>query len=308
MKRIMHFGPLFVMIAALLWSFDGILRRSLYTLPPAVIVFYEHILGAVILLILFKKWFPDLKKMRKKEWIAIGLVSLFSGALGTIFYTGALGQVNFIQFSVVVLLQQLQPIWAILAARLLLKEPLRKNFLIWAGVALVAAYLITFKTLSVNLSTGQGTMIAGLLALAAGMLWGSSTAISKYVLNKVSFLTATALRFFLAPVFALMFIVSQKQTGQLFTLSMTQWGTLVLIALSTGMVALAIYYYGLKKTPARITTLYELVWPASAVFIDYFFYHNGLSVTQGIGVVLLAGALWKVTRKSKDATVSAPTG
>ena len=34
------------------------------------------------------------------------------------------------------------------------------------------------------------------------------------------------------------------------------------------MLALAIYYYGLKRTPARITTICELVWPASAVFID----------------------------------------
>jgi len=60
--------------------------------------------------------------MSKKEWLAIALVSLFSGALGTIFYTSALGKVNYIQFSVVVLLQQLQPIWAILAAYFLLKE------------------------------------------------------------------------------------------------------------------------------------------------------------------------------------------
>src|SRR3989344_2210171 len=64
MAKVKQFGPLFIIIAALIWSFDGVLRRSLYSLPPAVIVFYEHILGAVILLFLFKHWFPDLKKMR----------------------------------------------------------------------------------------------------------------------------------------------------------------------------------------------------------------------------------------------------
>lgn len=299
MGKIKQFGPLFVIIAALLWSFDGVLRRSLYVLPPAVIVFYEHLLGAIVLLFLIKKWLPDVRKMRKKEWVAITVVALFSGALGTIFYTQALGKVQYIQFSVVVLLQQLQPIWAILAARILLKEPLTKRFLLWAGVALVAAYLITFKNLSVNLSTGQGTAIAGLLALSAGLLWGSSTAISKYVLNKVSFLTATALRFFLAPIFALVFVFGQKQTAQLFTLNPEQWQTLLLITFTTGLVALAIYYYGLKKTPARITTLCELVWPASAIFIDYFYFHNGLSVTQLFGVALLGVAIWNVVKKNK---------
>jgi len=294
--KLLNFGPLFVIIAALLWSFDGVLRRGLYSLPPAVVVFYEHLLGAVILLFLITKWAPDLKKMTRKEWLAIALVSLFSGALGTIFYTAALGKINYIQFSVVVLLQQLQPIWAIGAAAILLKEKITKNFLVWALVALVSAYFITFKDLSVNLTTGSGTAFAGFLALSAGFLWGSSTAISKYVLNKVSFLSATALRFLLAPAFAFLFIASSNQVPALFTLNQSQWISLLLITFSTGMVALAIYYYGLKKTPARVTTICELVWPASAIFIDYFYFQKGLSPTQILGVLVLLLAIYKVTK------------
>ncbi len=299
MKKLATFGPLFVIIAALLWSFDGLLRVSLYALPPAVVVFYEHLLGIIVLLLLFTKWAPDLKKMTKKEWIAISLVALFSGALGTIFYTAALGKINYIQFSVVVLLQQLQPIWAISAAAILLKEKLSKNFLVWAGLGLVAAYFITFKDLRINLDTGAGTAVAGALALGAGVLWGSSTAISKYVLNKVSFLTATALRFLLAPIFAFLFIAGSNQVPALFTLTGPQWTSLLLITFSTGMVALAIYYYGLKRTPARVTTICELVWPASAIFIDYFYFHKGLSPTQILGVVVLLFAIYKVTQIKK---------
>jgi drug/metabolite transporter (DMT)-like permease len=113
MKKLLTFGPLFVIIAALLWSFDGLLRISLYSLPPAVIVFYEHVLGVIILLPLGVIWMKDLKKMTRREWIAITLVALFSGALGTIFYTAALGKINYSSYSIVVLLQQqLQPIWA----------------------------------------------------------------------------------------------------------------------------------------------------------------------------------------------------
>jgi drug/metabolite transporter (DMT)-like permease len=173
MKKILQFGPLFVIIAALLWSFDGILRISLYSLPPAVIVFYEHALGALVLLFLSFKWFKDVKKMNRKEWGAIAIVALFSGALGTICYTAALQQINYSSYSVVVLLQQqLQPIWAIATAALLLKEKLSKRFLLWAALALVAAYAITFKDLRVNLATGSGTVLAGGLALSAGLMWG----------------------------------------------------------------------------------------------------------------------------------------
>lgn len=299
-NKIKHIGPIFVIIAALLWSLDGLLRRGLYSLPPSVVVFYEHLIGFGILLFLIPKWFPDLKKMTRKEWIAMILVSLFSGALGTIFYTAALGKVNYIQYSVVVLLQQLQPIWAITAAAILLKEKVTKKFLIWAALALVAAYFVNFKDLTVNFGTGGGTAIAGLFAVLAGVLWGSSTAISKYVLNKVSFLTATALRFALAPIFALGFVVSMGQTSALFTINSAQLISLLLIAFSTGMLALAIYYYGLKRTPARVTTICELVWPASAVFIDYVYFHQTYSNTQILGIIVLLFAIYQIAWKNKQ--------
>jgi len=300
-NKIKTFGPLFIIIAALLWSVDGLLRRSLYSLPPSVIVFYEHLIGFGILLFLIPKWLPDLKKMTRKEWIAIGLVSLFSGALGTIFYTAALGKINYVQFSVVVLLQQLQPIWAITAAAILLKEKVTKKFILWAAVALVAAYFVNFKDLTPNLQTGAGTAIAGLFAVLAGMLWGSSTAISKYVLNKVHFLTATALRFAIAPIFALGFVLSVGQGAALTQINSSQLQTLLLIAFSTGMLALAIYYYGLKRTPARITTICELVWPASAVLIDYVYFHQTYSNTQIMGIIVLLFAIYQIAWKNKSA-------
>lgn len=307
MQKLLSFGPIFVIIAAILWSFDGVLRISLYSLPPTVVVFYEHVLGAIVLLFFASRWLKDLRKMTKREWSAITLVALFSGALGTILYTAALQKINYSSYSVVVLLQQqLQPIWAIATAAILLKEKVTKKFLFWAAMALGAAYLITFRDLRVNLSTGSGTMIAGGLALLAGVLWGSSTAISKFVLHKVSFLTATAIRFFLAPVFALLFILADRQTGALFQITLGQWWTLVLITFSTGLVAVGFYYFGLKKTPARITTLCELVWPASAILIDYVLYHKTLSSTQILGIGLLLFAIYHVTKPLGEKPVRHP--
>lgn len=300
MNKLLRFGPLFVIIAALLWSFDGLLRISLYSLPPAVIVFFEHALGALLLLLVIPKWFSDVKKMTRKEWLAIGIVSLVSGALGTILYTAALGMVQYASYSVVVLLQQqLQPIWAIAAASIFLKEKVTKRFLFWASVALIAAYFISFRDLSVNLQTGSDTAMAALLAISAGFMWGTSTAVSKYVLQRASFLTTTALRFFIAPLFALIIIIGLNQTSFLYSVTSLQWQTLLLITFSTGLVALGFYYYGLKKTQAKIATICELVWPASAILIDYFVFKKTLSSTQVFGVVLLLIAIYQITIKQR---------
>lgn len=296
LKKILQWGPLFIVIASLLWSFDDLLRRSLYSLPPSVVVFYEHLIGAGVLLFLLPKWFGDIKKMGKKEWIAIILDTIFAGVLGTVLYTAALGKIFYIQFSVVVLLQQLQPIWAILTAWLLLKEKINRDFVLWAIIALVAAYAITFPNLKVNVATGSGTIIAGLLAIGAGFMWGSSTAISKVVLNKVSSLTTTALRFYFAPVFAFLLIFSLHQTRQIMAITPVQLLTLLAITFSTGALALAIYNYGLKRTPARVTSLLELTWPASSIFIGYFLFHQALTWTQIAGVVVLLVSLYFITK------------
>src|SRR3989344_929427 len=125
MKKILNNGPLLIVIAASLWAVDGVIRRSLYVLPPVVIVFFEHLVGALILLpFFFKDLFIKKIKLGRKEFLAIIFVSLLSGLLGTLWFTTALLQTQFISFSVVYLLQKLQPIFAISSASIFLKEKL----------------------------------------------------------------------------------------------------------------------------------------------------------------------------------------
>jgi len=117
------------MLAAILWSADGVLRRQLYALPPATVVMLEHAFGVLIALPFLPRVIHEYKKMTKKDWLVMLTITVFASVLGTIFYTAALGKVNYINYSVVVLLQQTQPIFAIALAGLLLKEVLTKKYL-----------------------------------------------------------------------------------------------------------------------------------------------------------------------------------
>lgn len=286
----------YIIIAALLWSLDGILRRGLYTLPPTVVVFWEHILGLIILSPFVFRNLKELKKLTRKEWLSLLVVSLFSGALGTILYTAALGKVNYIQFSVVVLLQQLQPVWAILTASVVLKEKINGKFIPWAVLAVASSYLVTFKDLKLNWQSGQETIIAALFALMAGMMWAVSTSFSKIILKKISFQLATFLRFLFAPLFALFFVYIFKQNSQLMSVNQGQWFSLLIIVFSSGLVALLFYYFGLKKTQAKVSAILELTWPVSAIAIDYIYFKNFLSLTQLIGAGLVMLAIYKVSK------------
>jgi drug/metabolite transporter (DMT)-like permease len=299
-----NLGSASVILAALLWSLDGLLRTQLYSLPPAVVVFWEHLLGLILISPFILATFKQFKKLTRKQWTAIIGVSFLSGALGTILYTAALSQTNYIPFSVVVLLQQLQPLFAITAAAFLLKEPLTRRFGFLAAIALIAAYWVAFPTLTVNLSTGAGTLMAAIMALGAAAAWGISTAFSKYSLQDTSSLHITAARFAFTPIFALGFVFALGGGSKLMAVTPVQWQYIALITLSTGFVALAIYYFGLKRVPASRSAILELTWPLSALVTGYAFLHQSLTLTQTLGAIVLLGTVILIARDAQKTETS----
>ena len=289
-------GAIALVVAALLFSVDGLLRVYLYVLPAPVIVFYEHAMGFFVLLPFVLGSLQEYRKLSRKQWLAITGVALLSGAVGTILYTAALSRVEFIPFSVVVLLQQLNPVFAIGASSLLLREPLGKRFLGLATVALVAAYFVSFPSGLVNLSTGNGTLLAALFAIGAAAAWGTSTVFSKYALNGTSAVHITALRFGITPFFALIFVALSGNLHTLDTITFRQLEYLLAITFSTGMVALLLYYFGLKQVLASRAALLELAWPVSALVVGWIWLHQSLSGSQAVAGLVLTGAIYLIAR------------
>jgi len=295
MKKLFSYGPLLIIVAASLWAFDGIIRRSLFTLPSITIVFYEHLFGAIILLpyliLTFKK-----EGLTKKEFFLLLFIAMFSGVLGTLWFTTALLKTNFISFSVVYLIQKLQPIFAISAASIFLKEKVSKSYIKWAVLALLAAYFVTFKNGIINFSTGSGTIIAALYALGAAFAWGSSTVFSKIALIKRPSNYVAGLRFLFTSILAFGMVFIMGQSKSLSSPTISQLGRFLLIAVSTGMVSVAIYYRGLKKVPANVSTILELVYPLLAVFIDATLYKSFLAPTQYLAGGVLLFAIYKISK------------
>jgi drug/metabolite transporter (DMT)-like permease len=293
-------GPALIIIAAVLWALDGVIRRNLYSLPPITIIFFEHLVGLIILLpFVWKDLF--LEKITRKDFSLILFISILSGLLGTLWFTTALLKVHFISFSVVFLLQKLQPIFAISTASIFLKEKLDKRYIKWAILALISAYFVTFPDGKVNLQTGEGTVIAALYALGAAFAWGSSTTFSKIILNKITFKVSTFYRFLFTAVSALIVILVMNYSQSLFAPTINQFGLFALIAISTGMVALLIYYRGLSKTPVHISTILELTFPFIAIFIDMTLYHTTLSFSQWIAVFVLVFSIYKIASLQSNA-------
>lgn len=290
------FAPLLVVIAASLWAVDGIvLRPSLYSLPVPLVVLIESSIVAVLLTPFFIKKFSSLKHLKIKDWLAFFGVALLGGAIGTMAITKALFYVNFINLSVVILLQKLQPVFAISLATIFLKEKLPKEFFLWAALAIVGAYFMTFGLSAPNFSTGDKTTIAALFALIAAFSFSSSTVLSKRALRNVGYEIGTYLRFLFASI--IMMIIAAT-TGDILSVSEVSTNQIIIfliIAFTTGGAAIFLYYYGLKRISASVASICELAFPLTAVVLEYVVHGNILSAVQWIGAAVLLISILKVS-------------
>ncbi len=294
-KRATIIGAISIAFAAILWGMDGIvLTPGLYNLDAKFVVFILHALPFLLMSIFLYKRIKKLKYLNRGELISLFLVALFGGALGTIFIVEALFLVNFKSLSVVVLLQKLQPVFAIILAALILKEKPHKHFLLWASVALIAGYFLTFGWQLPHIDRDHKTIMAALLAILAAFSFGSSTVFSKKILHKLDFVTATYFRYGLT---ALIMFFIVLVTGHLFDfrqMTPKNWLFILIIILTSGLGAIFLYYYGLKKVKAILSTIMELFFPITAILLDYFVNGHVLSPVQWISAIVLIAVIIKI--------------
>lgn len=312
-KQIEIFAALAIMLAAFLWAFDGvvltpwIIDLGLSDVPT--FVFMLHAVASVFLSYFFFKKRSELKNLDKKDWLAFALTGLFGGAIGTMAIIAAIIIVHteHLNISVILLLQKMQPIFAILLAFFWLKERPKKTFYFWALVALVGSYFLTFGFDQPNFDT-TSMFIPAMLAILAAFSFGSATVFSKKAVTKISHSLGTALRFYMTTgvMILIIIIISILNSFGVNTnyqgisgFEIINWsliGAFIIVALTTGGTAILIYYWGLKKILASRATIYEMVFPISAVILEFIFHDKILSIEQWVGAIIVLIAISIIVR------------
>jgi drug/metabolite transporter (DMT)-like permease len=257
-----------------------------------------HAIPFFLMNFVFYKEYRHLGTISWNDLLVFSLVALAGGAIGTMAIVKALFLVNFKSLTVIVLLQKLQPVFAITLAIILLHEKIRRNYIIWAGLAIVASYLLTFGFHLPDFRTGSNTVYAALYSMLAAFAFGSSTVLSKKVLIKYDYKTATFFRYGLTTLFMLIILLATSTLGQVRQTTGQNWLIFFIIAFTTGSGAIFLYYFGLNKIKASVATICELSFPLSAIILDYIFNGNLLSVAQWIGAAILVFAIINLNRTS----------
>ena len=285
-------GALAIGISASLWGFDGVfLTPQLYNLDITFVVFILHLIPFILMNIFLFKKYDHLKSLNTQEFLSLIFVSLFGAVIGTLAIVKALFLVNFQSVSVVVLLQKLQPIFAVFLAVTFLKETLRKRYIFWAIIALTAGYFLTFGTEKIIFDLGNDTFKASLYAILAAFSFGSSTVFGKKIMGKLDFATATFFRYGIATIIMLFVSIYNKSYLNFHEATPQNWLVIGVISITTGSGSMMLYYYGLKRVKAIIATIMELFYPISAVIFDYVINGNILSNIQIISAIVMIFAI-----------------
>lgn len=290
-------GSIFIIIAAMMWGIDGILLTPSYFtkfkfFDVNFIVFIAHAIPTVILSIFFSKQYKYLKTFTKSDYLFFILIALFGGTIGTLSIVKALELSNYTPYSIVILIQKTQPIFAILLAIFLLKEKPSKNFYVVAVIALIAIYFLTFEFKSPVLLK-QNNLLAVLYSLLAAFSFGSSTVFGKKVVYKFSFLTSTFYRFFFTTIITMLFVIFSETTRNTitqYTQNRNLMGLSLFIAIF-GLLAILIYYNGLKYVKATIATFCELAFPITSVVTEAIIYKRFLSPIQLVAAIVLVAVI-----------------
>ena len=289
-------GTVAIGFSAILWGFDGVvLTPRLQGLDVGYVVFMLHLIPFLLMNIFLFREYAQLKNFLRQDYVTFGLIALFGGGIGTMAIVKALFLVNFQDLSVVVLLQKLQPIFAISLAAILLKEKIKKDFAIWASLAIVASYFLTFGFHLPSMHSDKNTVYAALLAILAAFSFGSSTVFSKKILMNFNFVTATFFRYGFTTVIMLFYVVIFGKYTEIVHTDNMHWMFFVLIGLTTGSGAIFIYYYGLRRVKAIVATISELLFPISAILFDYLFNGSMLSPVQLISAAIMVFAIIKLS-------------
>jgi drug/metabolite transporter, DME family len=213
-------------------------------------------------------------------YVAAGVaVGAGASAVATILLTQAIVTSHFDLITIYVL-QKSQPLVAVVGAWLVLGEQPRRGFAWFLLPALAGIWLAALPHPFDPHAQGL-TPIAE--TLGAAVLWGLGTVFGRFLGRRLAFEHVTTVRFafgLVASACALPIIGAAAYSNAHDSFF------IAVLALVTGLFALGLYYYGLRRTPAILAAVGELAFPIAAVLVGIYVFDNTLRWTQWVGIAV----------------------
>jgi len=271
-----------IIIAAILWSLAGIFAKQINGMSAQSITFYRVVFALVIFFtsILISGNLRIIELKDKKIYLLLfGILQV--GTMLTFFISLLKGSV-----SIAVLLLYTAPVYITILSPWLLKEKSTKKGIIALVLSILGILFIVDPT-----KLDLGHYPAGILAgIASGIIYAFQIMISKYASSTY---TGYAQAFWSFPI-AIIILLPVGISP--FNLVIDNLGYLILLSIFPTILAVSLYFNGLKKVNAHSASIVGLIEPLSAVILSVLILHEQISILEIIGGALILAGVSLVTR------------
>lgn len=280
-------GVVTILLASIIWAIEPILAKLSFGnsdfLHTSAIRAMVAALTAFIYLMLTKR---SVLKVRREHLPPLIYIAVIGTLVADFMYFVALSQIPVIN---AVIIGHMQPIFIIAIGFFLLKsDALTKFDYLGIFLLIISGFLVTTRTLDNLIALRFGTL-GDLIVLSATIAWATSAIVMKKYLSMMDAGAITFYRFFLP---SLLFLAYLGLSSSLFIANIYQVCIGVIIGIGT-----ILYYEGLKRLKAAQVSGLELSTPFFAALLAFFLLEEGLTTLQIIGIVLLVGGVYLISKK-----------
>lgn len=295
-----RFAAVLVALCGILRSTDLYFRNPVIkSLPVIVLIAWEHLINLTAALPVLYKKRHEFGRIAAKDLLHFAGIGIGASALGILCFTQAF---HYINPALAVLLQKLQPVMTIALGVIFLKEKVNRDFILWALLAIVCSYFVSFGMTNPFSGEGKSLATGAAYAVAAAFFWVGGTICGKSLLGKFDQHFVMACRFLVGGIFtALLAFASYGglQVDVIFSDEQPLFGSVVYMALISGILATSFFYAGLKWVKASLASILELFFPVSSVVIMWWSFNRPVSIEQLIAGLVMFFAVYRINQTTE---------
>ena len=193
-------------------------------------------------------------------------------------------------------LANLQPVFVVLAAWLIFKENISRNFMFAAGLAVAGAALLSVSNLTVSPERWPGDALS-----VATAIWYASYILA--IRQARRFASTGTVIFFTVAVSAPILCLAAFGFGEtLLPGSMNDWLVLLGLAVGVQIIGQGGVAFGLGRVPAPVASIIILIQPVIASIAGWLMFGEAFAPIQYAGAALVLTGVWWVQRKKRSVT------
>lgn len=279
-----------VLLAAALWGTTGVFVQSLYNLSetnPLSIGFFRLAFSVPVLWLAgglaIGRRMLQVQRQDLGLMLAIGLLM----ALYQVCYFGAIAQIGVAAATLVAICTA--PVWVAVLARLLLGEVLTRRVITAGGCAIAGTILL----IGMNGAAIGNPAIGLLLGLAAAVGYAAIVLLSRRLANRYHPIQTVAISFTAG---ALVLLPCSLLAGWVANYAPIGWGYLVYLGVVPTAIGYALYFRGMRHTPATVASIATLLEPLTSTLLAWALLGEQLGPLGLLGAVLLLSAIGLLCR------------